>query len=740
MRPLSPTTNGCYHGQIQAQQQMLKNLNEVVQELPGCRLPAVGKPVYVKKPLRVRSAVEVETGVTSIEWIENTALNQIRLGEAVYHIETERLITATGGEIFLRAQSSIVLQVLATNLDALVTRDELIAKVWPDIAVTDDSLTQCISDIRKALDDQKRTILKTVPKRGYILHGERFEITKADFETTKAASVPLHFAEVGLQHVTKKKTALAVCGDSETVQTVINDLPSNFRPESTQVRNDNTFILIFQEPAPTLHAAHHIAKTNQLVVAVDYTQGDGSEAENLLQVAKKGEILTSPDMSATVSLGAEFYFSDLGEVETQNEIGKLRPFRVSRRDAQHSVLAQLDARDVLPTLVILPFRVQSDTSDTMLGTFLADEITAAVGRSEDVNVISRLSAGTIDKHVDDLRNIGRLLNADFVLSGTLYQKGNKVIGVIEFAETDTQIVLWSDRLELTIDPSLQQTEGVDQIVAQIRKAIMLNEVRRVRSKPLHDLKLFSVLHGAVGLMHRLSLKEFLLARSYLNYVISKAPNHPAPLAWLARWHVLRTVQGWADDVNQDAREALDLTARALDIDPDHTLALICEGQVLANLAHRLDEAEDRYDAALITNPNDAQGRALRGMLVSFRDRGTEGKRDAERALHLTPIDPHRFMFLALAAGANIGAEDYPRAVTLAKESLRLNRTHISTLRTLAVAQVGAGDQEDAVKTAAQLLHLQPDLRVSRWLKNSPGGHYKMARSAAEKLRSIGIPD
>ena len=64
------------------------------------------------------------------------------------------------------------------------------------------------------------------------------------------------------------------------------------------------------------------------------------------------------------------------------------------------------------------------------------------------------------------------------------------------------------------------------------------------------------------------------------------------------------------------------------------------------------------------------------MLVSFRDRGTEGKRDAERALHLTPIDPHRFMFLALAAGANIGAEDYPRAVTLAKESQRLNRTHI----------------------------------------------------------------
>ena len=40
--------------------------------------------------------------------------------------------------------------------------------VWPNIAVTDDSLVQCVTEIRKALGDDRHVIIKTVPKRGYV--------------------------------------------------------------------------------------------------------------------------------------------------------------------------------------------------------------------------------------------------------------------------------------------------------------------------------------------------------------------------------------------------------------------------------------------------------------------------------------------------------------------------------------------------------------------------------------------
>jgi len=62
-----------------------------------------------------------------------------------------------------------VLRYLFENADRLVTKDELMQAVWPGIAVTDDSLVQCIHAIRRALHDEDHVLLKTVPKRGYRL-------------------------------------------------------------------------------------------------------------------------------------------------------------------------------------------------------------------------------------------------------------------------------------------------------------------------------------------------------------------------------------------------------------------------------------------------------------------------------------------------------------------------------------------------------------------------------------------
>lgn len=497
----------------------------------GCSVGFRGRGLWPQK------VAEKNIGVTSIGREKNTVLSQIQLGEAVYHLETEYLVTGRGDEVLLRSQSSIVLQHLAKNLGAIVPRDDLIAMVWPDIAVTDDSLTQCISDIRKALGDRNRTILKTVPKRGYILRGEPVAI-----DTTDPAAAT--FGIAGFRNAIVRKIALAISAPAGSQQVLVGGLPAALRPETLRNTASGTFVLIYTDPGQALQAALDIAKSADIAIAVDYTDGEGLEAETLLQVAKNGAVLTSPDISAMLASGHGFDFHDLGEVVAPQGRDKLRPFRVTKHSGHQTIVPQLDARDILPTLAILPFQSQANGADMVLGTFLADEVSTALGQSEDVNVISRLSTISVSQQSGGLQDIGRLLNADFVLSGVLIQKDNRAIAIIEFAETETQFVLWSDRIELTIDPMLREIEGVEHIVAHIRKAITLNEVRRVRSQPLDTLKLFSVLHGAVGLMHRMSLKEFQLARSYLEYVISKAPNHPAPLAWLARWHVLRTVQGW----------------------------------------------------------------------------------------------------------------------------------------------------------------------------------------------------
>jgi predicted ATPase/DNA-binding winged helix-turn-helix (wHTH) protein len=70
-------------------------------------------------------------------------------------------------DIGLRPKSFELLQFLLANADRLVTKDELLAAVWPRVVVTEDSLTRCISEVRAALGEEGQQAIRTVPKRGY---------------------------------------------------------------------------------------------------------------------------------------------------------------------------------------------------------------------------------------------------------------------------------------------------------------------------------------------------------------------------------------------------------------------------------------------------------------------------------------------------------------------------------------------------------------------------------------------
>lgn len=75
-------------------------------------------------------------------------------------------------ELKLRPKSFDVLKYFAENSGRLISKDEIIEAVWHETAVTDDSLVQCLKDIRNALGDQSQTIIRTVPRRGYIFDKE----------------------------------------------------------------------------------------------------------------------------------------------------------------------------------------------------------------------------------------------------------------------------------------------------------------------------------------------------------------------------------------------------------------------------------------------------------------------------------------------------------------------------------------------------------------------------------------
>lgn len=91
-----------------------------------------------------------------------------RFGDAEFE-QLEGRLRVAGQERRLRPQTAAVLAQLLEHAGQLVTHDRLIQSVWGDTIVTDNSLAQCISEIRGALGAGREGLIDNVPRRGYVV-------------------------------------------------------------------------------------------------------------------------------------------------------------------------------------------------------------------------------------------------------------------------------------------------------------------------------------------------------------------------------------------------------------------------------------------------------------------------------------------------------------------------------------------------------------------------------------------
>jgi DNA-binding winged helix-turn-helix (wHTH) protein len=96
-----------------------------------------------------------------------------------------------------------VLACLAGRQGELVTKDRLIQAVWPETFVTDDVLTRCISELRKALNDDPKQprYIETIPKGGYRLLPPVQQLTPATQENAPRRSRSFTLLSLGAASV-----------------------------------------------------------------------------------------------------------------------------------------------------------------------------------------------------------------------------------------------------------------------------------------------------------------------------------------------------------------------------------------------------------------------------------------------------------------------------------------------------------------------------------------------------------
>jgi adenylate cyclase len=485
-----------------------------------------------------------------------------------------------------------------------------------------------------------------------------------------------------------------------------------------------------------LHSGHLLADDHDV-----YGAGVNLAAR-LTGLAGPGEIVVSADVRDQLTAVLDADIEDLGACYLKHLQEPVRAYRVGPPGPRPVIEpGTMVMPQLLPTIAVIPFVERSDKGEHhVVGEVLADEIIAALSRSAELNVISRLSTTVFRGREASVAEVSRYLTANYVLSGAYRTVGSKLRINVELATSDPGTIVWSDTMEGDVEAIVSGRDGiVNDIVTAVSMAIMSRELQRAQTHPLPTLESYTLLMGAIALMHRLSRKDFDRSREMLVALTERAPRQAIPWAWLAKWHVLRVQQGWMNDPGVDAQFALDFCRRALQADPQCSLAMTMAGFVHTNLLKQLDVAEEQYDLALRINPNDGLAWLLKGTLHAFKGEGAIAVEHTERSLKLSPLDPHRYFYDSLAATAALSAGQYQRAIELATVSLRANRTHTSTFRALAISQWQLGLHDEARRTVSELMRLEPGLTVTRYRERHPSGGYETGKIWSSALEGAGVP-
>ncbi len=468
-------------------------------------------------------------------------------------------------------------------------------------------------------------------------------------------------------------------------------------------------------------------------------------SQRLMTLAQPGEIVVSDVVRARLVADIDGDLEDLGECFTKHVDGGIRAYRLGTPVSRAS-LASVDERRnaaLKATIAVLPFQCRLGFDpDDMLGVALAEEVIVRLSRSAELEVISGLTTRQLLRRELPLGEAAQRLDADLLLSGGYRLTPDKVVLTVQLQDVRRGKVLMAEQYETSVHAAFDPGDPLaHRIVVDSGKAIFKHVFALTSTAPLLAVESYALLFSAIGLMHRATARDFHRAREMLQHLVGRQGRYGIAEAWLAKWHVLRVVQGLAPDPASEHREALDHVKRSLDLNPNNALALAIGGLVHGYLLKDMHTAGRMYQQALEDNPSEPLAWLFSATRHAYMGEGNHAEEASTMALRLSPLDPLRYFFESLAATAVAGNGNWQRSVELARRSIKSNRTHSSTWRTLVYALVMDGQVDEARVAARELMNIEPGLRVQHWLhERFPGRDGPMGEPWAQALRVAGVPD
>jgi TolB-like protein/Tfp pilus assembly protein PilF len=392
--------------------------------------------------------------------------------------------------------------------------------------------------------------------------------------------------------------------------------------------------------------------------------------------------------------------------------------------------------DERPRLVVLPFANLGDADQDYFTDGLSEEMIAEIGRrcATRIGVLARTSCWLYKDASQAAGDIGKALQVDYLVEGSVRRYGERVRITAKLIETKGETQLWADTYDRSLDDCLAVQADV---AAHIAQALTLELLPA--PAPVMTTLPATPNPGAY--------QAFLRGRYYWNQsgddgidraidcydqAISLDGDFGKAYSARARAGIARCEYYLAeplavlDAVWHDAM-------RALDLDAGDSEALVALAEVHRMLHWDWSTAETMYRAALEANPNSESTHRYYALFLASRGR-SEARRMVDRGWDLDPLCS---VNNTAAASVRFFAGDYESAIERCRVTLDMDPTFGPARRRLASALAELGRYREALDEYALISATRLDPVSRAWMGHTlaVAGHHSAARAVAASLES-----
>ena len=361
-----------------------------------------------------------------------------------------------------------------------------------------------------------------------------------------------------------------------------------------------------------------------------------------------------------------------------------------------------------PSVAVLPFKnLSGDADHDFFSDGTTEDVITALGRFSNLLVISKSATFPFKNSNASPAEIGRLLNARYLLDGSIRRAGNRVRVGVSLTEPTTGRNVWSETYDVEGDDIFAVQDNIaKRVVGAAAVSLTRVERERVLAKPTSNLAAYEyVLRGRDAFSHdtRDSNDE---ASELFQRAIDLDPNYADAYAALGYSYYEAVISGWSEFRAEELARAEALAQKALALDPATTRAY----RLLAQLhlfRKRFDLALAQVDRALEINPSDANNYAARGGILVWAGKAAEALPWLEGALRFDQADGFASARLCMTYYL---LRRYPEAIDAGDRALSRNpgrNTQMLTHPMLAAAYAELGRQQDAERERAITARLWP---------------------------------